>query len=84
MHKQGMGPFVGREGGLSQELKSTEFSNNPNLFSINQFFDRAELCGERSDKLLAKSKPAVVKLFLFLHLLIDLVVVLAVLLWKFG
>jgi hypothetical protein len=54
------------------------------LQRINSFFDAAELCVERSDKLLSKSKPAVVNLFLFLHLLIDLVVVLAVLLWKFG
>lgn len=54
------------------------------LQRINSFFDIAELCVERSDKLLSKSKPAVVNLFLFLHLLIDLIVVLLVLLWKFG
>jgi predicted nucleic acid-binding Zn ribbon protein len=51
---------------------------------INSFFDRAELCVERSDKLLSKSKPAVVNLFLFLHLLIDLIVVLVVLMWKLS
>lgn len=59
-------------------------SKSDSLKRINSFFDIAELCVERSDKLLSKSKPAVVNLFLFLHLLIDLIVVLLVLLWKFG
>jgi hypothetical protein len=50
---------------------------------INSFFDAAELVVERSDRLLSKSKPVVVNLFLFLHLIIDLIIVLVVL-WKFG
>ena len=50
---------------------------------INTFFDAAELVVERSDRLLSKGKPAVINLFLFLHLIIDLIIVLAVL-WKFG
>jgi hypothetical protein len=67
---------------MSQQISKPSKPNS--LQSINSFFDAAELCVERTDKLLSKSKPAVVNLFLFLHLLIDLVIVLAVLLWKFG
>jgi len=50
---------------------------------INTFFDAAELVVDRSNRLVSKSKPVVVDLFLFLHLIIDLIIVLAVL-WKFG
>jgi hypothetical protein len=58
-------------------------SRNKSISRINQRFDDWELVVERSDRLLSKSKPALVNLFVFLHLLIDLVVVLAVL-WKAG
>jgi hypothetical protein len=51
---------------------------------INAFYDALELIVERSEVLLSKSKPAIISLFLFIHLIIDLVVVLAVLLHRSG
>lgn len=49
---------------------------------IDRFFDTAEHIVERSETLLSKSKPALISLFLVLHLIIDLIVVLVVLLKK--
>jgi hypothetical protein len=71
---------------LSQEISkpSTVPVHRDSLTRINDWFDRAELIIERTERLVSKSKPAVVNLFLFLHLLIDLIIVLAVLVWKLG
>jgi hypothetical protein len=49
---------------------------------IDRFFDTAEHIVERSEVLLSKSKPAIISLFLLLHLVIDLVVVLIFVLTK--
>ena len=49
---------------------------------IDRFFDAAEHIVERSEVLLSKSKPAVISLFLLVHLIIDLVVVLIFVLTK--
>jgi hypothetical protein len=51
---------------------------------IDSFFDSAEHIVERSEVLLSKSKPAVISLFLLIHLIIDLVVVLIFVLTKRG
>lgn len=51
---------------------------------LNRFFDCAELIVERTETLLSKSKPAAISLFLFIHLIIDLIVVLVVLLHRSG
>lgn len=56
-----------------------------NSFSkLDSFFDKAEHIVERSEALLSKSKPAVISLFLLVHLIIDLIVVLMVLLHRAG
>ena len=49
---------------------------------IDNFFDAAEHIVERSETLLSKSKPAIISLFLLLHLIIDLIVVLIFVLKK--
>jgi hypothetical protein len=49
---------------------------------INAFFDTAIHIVERSEVLLSKSKPAIISLFLLVHLVIDLVVVLIFVLTK--
>jgi hypothetical protein len=49
---------------------------------IDKFFDSAEHIVERSETLLSKSKPAIISLFLLLHLIIDLIVVLIFVLKK--
>jgi hypothetical protein len=59
-------------------------TNQKSSQRINRVFDSAELIVERSEKLLAKSKPAAISLFLFIHLIIDLIIVIAVLLHKSG
>jgi len=71
---------------LSQEISepSAVPVHRDSLTRINDWLDRAELIIERTERLVSKSKPAVVNLFLFLHLLIDLIIVLAVLVWKLG
>jgi hypothetical protein len=64
--------------------KASGFPATRSSVKINTFFDNAELIVARSDRLLSKSKPALINLFLFLHLAVDLIVFLALLLWKFG
>ena len=49
---------------------------------IDRVFDTAEHIVERSEVLLSKSKPAIISLFLLVHLVIDLVVVLIFVLTK--
>jgi hypothetical protein len=49
---------------------------------IDRFFDTAEHIVERSGSLLSKSETAFIKLFLLVHLAIDLVVVLIFVLTK--
>ncbi len=49
---------------------------------IDKVFDAAEHFVERSETLLSKSKPAIVSLFLLIHLIIDLIVVLMFVLTK--
>lgn len=49
---------------------------------IDRVFDTAEHIVERSEVLLSKSKPAIISLFLLVHLVIDLVVVLIFVLRK--
>lgn len=49
---------------------------------IDRVFDTAEHIVERSEILLSKSKPAIISLFLLVHLVIDLVVVLIFVLTK--
>lgn len=51
---------------------------------LNRFFDCGELIAERTEALLSKSKPAAISMFLFAHLIIDLIVVLVVLLRRSG
>lgn len=51
---------------------------------IDRFFDTAVHIVERSEELLSKSKPAIISLFLLIHLVIDLVVVLIFVLTKRG
>jgi hypothetical protein len=58
---------------------------------INSFFDGGVLVAKRSTELLTEMEPAVLRLFLLLHLIFDLGLILAVvmvlgvlLLWKFG
>jgi hypothetical protein len=50
--------------------------------TIDRFFDTAEHIVERSEVLLSKSKPAIISLFLLVHLVIDLVVLLIFVLTK--
>jgi hypothetical protein len=50
--------------------------------NIDNLFDTAEHIVERSETLLSKSKPAIISLFLLIHLIIDLVVVLIFVLTK--
>ena len=49
---------------------------------LDRFFDAAEYIVERSGSLLSKSETAFIKLFLLVHLVIDLVVVLIFVLTK--
>jgi hypothetical protein len=49
---------------------------------IDRFFDTAIHIVERSEELLSKSKSALISLFLLIHLLIDLVIVIAYVLKK--
>jgi hypothetical protein len=49
---------------------------------IDKVFDTAEHIVERSEVLLSKSKPAIISLFLLVHLIIDLAVVLIFVLKK--
>jgi hypothetical protein len=49
---------------------------------LDRFFDTAEHIVERSETLLSKSKPAIISLFLLIHLVIDLAVVLIFVLTK--
>lgn len=49
---------------------------------IDRVFDTAEHIVERGEILLSKSKPAIISLFLLVHLVIDLVVVLIFVLTK--
>jgi hypothetical protein len=49
---------------------------------IDKFFDTAEHIAERSEILLSKVKPALISLFLLIHLIIDLIVVLIFVLTK--
>lgn len=67
-----------------QEIKNNSLIRKPssNLSKINKFFDTAEHIVERSETLLSKSKPAIISLFLLVHLVIDLVVVLIYVLKK--
>jgi hypothetical protein len=51
---------------------------------INLFFDGAILVAKRSAELLSALEPVVLRLFLLLHLIIDLIIVFVVLLWKAG
>lgn len=50
--------------------------------TIDKVFDTAEHIVERSEVLLSKSKPAIISLFLLVHLVIDLVVVIIYVLSK--
>jgi len=56
--------------------KSTPVPAERDFPKIDRFFDTAEHLVERCEVLLSKSKPAVVSLFLLVHLVIDLVVLL--------
>jgi hypothetical protein len=49
---------------------------------IDRFFDTAEHIAERSETLLSKVKPALISLFLLVHLVIDLAIVIAYVLTK--
>ena len=51
---------------------------------LRRIFNTADEFVERTDILLSKSKPAVINLFLFIHLIIDLIVVLVVLWHRSG
>ena len=57
---------------------------NPSFSKLNRFFDALELIVTRVDRLVSLGKPAAINLFLLLHLLIDMIVVLAVLLHRSG
>lgn len=83
---KGNAPDSSEGGNLSQEITQPPAfpSTHLTIEKIHHFFDLADVFMERSDKLLTKSKSVVVNLFLFVHLLIDLIVVLTVLRWKCG
>ena len=53
------------------------------LPKINSFFDGAILIARRTTELVSAVEPAVLRLFLLCHLILDLVIV-SVVLWKFG
>jgi hypothetical protein len=76
----------GRDTHMSQQgSKPTVLPvNRDSLSKVDRFFDSAEHIVERSEVLLSKSKPAVISLFLLLHLIIDLIVVLVVVLHRSG
>ncbi len=57
-------------------------AQSSNISRTDKFFDTAEHIVERSEILLAKSKPAIISLFLLIHLVIDLIVVLIFVLKK--
>jgi hypothetical protein len=57
-------------------------TGNSSFPKIDRFFDTAEHIVERTEILLSKSKPAIISLFLLVHLIIDLVVVLIFVLTK--
>ena len=63
-----------KENGVALKARSAD--------KINQFFDTAELIVERSGGLLTTCEPVALKLFLLLHLLLDLGVVFWILLSK--
>ncbi len=68
---------------LSEQLKSNILPvRRGSANNINRKFDNAELVVERTGALLSKCEPVVLKLFLLLHLLLDLGVVLWILLRK--
>lgn len=67
---------------MSQTIK--HLTTRPALFPrINSFFDGAVLVARRSAELLSAVEPAVLRLFLLLHLVLDLVIVFWVL-WRHG
>ena len=69
---------------MSVQLKSKQSSvpAKRDFPKIDKVFDTAEHIAERSEVLLSKSKPAVISLFLLVHLIIDLIVVLIFVLTK--
>lgn len=69
---------------MSTHLQSRKPSvpANRDFPKIDRFFDAAERIVERSGSLLSKSETAFIKLFLLIHLIIDLVVVLMFVLAK--
>ena len=69
---------------MSAKLQPRVSDSTESIRKINGFFDCAELIVERSESLIAKSKPLAITLFLFAHLVIDLIVILAVLLHRSG
>ncbi len=64
--------------------QSVRLESRTSFPKITRYFDVAEYCVERAETLLTKSKPAVISLFLLVHLVIDLIVVLVVLLRRSG
>ncbi len=62
--------------------KSSSVPAKRDFPKIDRFFNTAEHIVERSETLLSKSKPAIISLFLLLHLIIDLIVVLIFVLSK--
>ena len=69
----------------ARNIQSTRPSSVPakrDFPKIDRFFDTAEHIVERGEVLLSKSKPAIISLFLLVHLVIDLVVVLIFVLTK--
>lgn len=64
------------------ELSQATSPTKRNFPKIDRFFDTAVHIVERSEELLSKSKPAIISLFLLVHLIIDLVVVIIYVLSK--
>ena len=64
------------------QKQSSSVPSERDFPKIDRFFDTAEHIVERSEVLLSKSKPAIISLFLLVHLVIDLVVVLIFVLTK--
>ena len=68
---------------MSQRIKPSLLPTPSAAFpKINSLFDGAILIANRSAELLSALEPAVLRLFLLFHLVLDLIIVFVVLLWR--
>ena len=68
---------------MSQRIKPSLLPTHSAAFPrINSFFNGAILIANRTAELLSALEPAVLRLFLLLHLVLDLIIVFVALLWR--